>query len=214
MGCGASADASGVNVKLPDTSAAAETASQTSRALKVKAASQLNRPRVDWKELDRKLPADRSEESKKKRDAFFSEMDKNGNGHLSLAETDLGLRTTLGVENIAMAPKAVKCAFDAARKLDKNNSQDWLQRNEFRVFLLMLRQYFDLYQHFEEIDTGDDLRIDIFEFRQSKPTLEKWGIKVDNLDVAFAKIDVNGGGQILFGEFAEWALAQNPPAAE
>lgn len=36
--------------------------------------------------------------------------------------------------------------------------------------------------------------------------LKEWGIKVDNPEETFASIDENGGGQVLFNEFASWAL--------
>ena len=37
----------------------------------------------------------------------------------------------------------------------------------------------------------------------------QWVGPIDNLEEEFDSIDKNGGGQILFSEFVEWALAKD-----
>ena len=37
----------------------------------------------------------------------------------------------------------------------------------------------------------------------------QWVGPIDDMEVEFAKIDTNGGGQILFSEFVDWALEKN-----
>ena len=44
------------------------------------------------------------------------------------------------------------------------------------------------------------------EFEATLPKLGEWGIQVADAKVTFDEIDENGGGQILFNEFAKWAL--------
>ena len=44
------------------------------------------------------------------------------------------------------------------------------------------------------------------EFSSSLGMLKEWGIEVTNPEETFAAIDENGGGQVLFNEFAHWAL--------
>ena len=44
------------------------------------------------------------------------------------------------------------------------------------------------------------------EFEADIPYIEEWGVKVDDAKAAFESIDLNGGGQILFNEFANWAI--------
>ena len=44
------------------------------------------------------------------------------------------------------------------------------------------------------------------EFSEGLELLSEWGAKVNNPKAEFDKIDVNGGGQILFEEFCVWAL--------
>ena len=43
-------------------------------------------PKIDWDEINKKLPFEQTEEAKKKRKRLFSDFDPNGNGYLSLAE--------------------------------------------------------------------------------------------------------------------------------
>ena len=62
------------------------------------------------------------------------------------------------------------------------------------------------------IDTGDDNRVSKEEFCADsvKATIEKWtGGEIEDMEAEFDKIDENGGGQILFGEFVKWALDKN-----
>ena len=37
----------------------------------------------------------------------------------------------------------------------------------------------------------------------------QWVGPIEDMDAEFAKIDKNGGGQILFSEFVDWALEKN-----
>ena len=77
------------------------------------------------------------------------------------------------------------------------------------------------------IDTGDDNRVSREEFTSDtiKETIERVGIvdndaaeavivfqwvgPVEDMSEEFDKIDKNGGGQILFSEFVDWALEKN-----
>jgi Ca2+-binding EF-hand superfamily protein len=67
-------------------------------------------------------------------------------------------------------------------------------------------QYYDYYQVFEEIDKSHDRRVSLNEFIFSKPTMERFGLKIDNMEEEFKKIDINGGGFILFDEFADYCI--------
>ena len=59
---------------------------------------------------------------------------------------------------------------------------------------------------FDMIDTSDDRRVDRDEFEHALPLFEQWGVHVDDPDAEFQRIDVDGGGRILFDEFSAWAL--------
>ena len=63
----------------------------------------------------------------------------------------------------------------------------------------------ELYAAFDHIDTGDDNRIDLSEFKQGLVFIKDWGVVVEDAEAEFSVID-DGGGQILFDEFCHWAL--------
>ena len=85
-------------------------------------------------------------------------------------------------------------------------SDDYIERNEFRIFLVYLRQYFEYWQMFEGIDANHDRKVTLIEFKQALPKLEKWGVKITDAGITFRDIDTNGGGVILFDEFSHWAI--------
>ena len=92
--------------------------------------------------------------------------------------------------------------------LQSNLSDDFVEFKEFRLFLMYLRQYFELYVMFDIIDSEEsrDHRISLEEFRKGVPQLNKWGAKIGDPEATFKEIDVDGGGMILFDEFAAWAM--------
>ena len=57
-------------------------------------------------------------------------------------------------------------------------------------------------------DAGEDQRIDLEEFVAAAPQLEQFVGPIANPEDEFNSMDVNGGGQILFDEFLEWAYAR------
>merc|ERR1712070_1165704 len=63
---------------------------------------------------------------------------------------------------------------------------------------------------FQILDVNSDRRVSLEEFTMAATSLQDWGLNVDpaTLPAIFQQIDINGGGQILFVEFADWAIAQ------
>jgi len=59
---------------------------------------------------------------------------------------------------------------------------------------------------FEAIDTNKDKRIDASEFAAAAKLVETWGMTIKDPAAVFAEIDTDGGGMILFDEFADWAI--------
>ena len=47
---------------------------------------------------------------------------------------------------------------------------------------------------FRKIDTSDDNRVGIDEFKQAVPTMKTWGVEVKDPEAEFKLIDKNGGG--------------------
>jgi Ca2+-binding EF-hand superfamily protein len=167
---------------------------------------------IDWAKIREKLPTEKTDDGKAKRMELFAAFDPNNNGYLSLAEVQKGCRDVLGLYEIFSCKKVIMRAFQAAKNAnDKKNGPgsfgpDAVEPCEFRLLLVYLRQYFEIWQMFDQIDTGDDRRVNYEEFQSSLATFEEWGFKVDDPEAEFKAIDKNGGGQLLFDEFAEWAL--------
>mmetsp|Transcript_12665 Transcript_12665/g.35134 ORF Transcript_12665/g.35134 Transcript_12665/m.35134 type:complete len:173 (+) Transcript_12665:179-697(+) len=155
------------------------------------------------------LPTEKTANSKKERKELFHAFDPNGNGYLSLAECDLGL-ISLGKK----CPKPVilrayKAACQVAQEHGQNLTEagnDYIEFQEFRLFLVNLKKYTLLWEIFVSLDTGNDRRIDRKEFRKGIKKLEKLGVTVEDADKEFDIIDADHGGQILFEEFGDWGL--------
>ena len=160
-----------------------------------------------------RLPTEKTAEQREKRMAMFEQFDPNGNGYLSLAEVDKGLHETYGLEGVYNCKPAIMRAFSAAKGLKQGGSghdDDYVTKVEFRMLLVYLKQYFELFEIFDGIDTGNDRRIDAEEFGRAVSKLREWGMEIaDDPKRTFAEIDGNGGGQILFEEFCEWAMDKN-----
>jgi Ca2+-binding EF-hand superfamily protein len=108
--------------------------------------------------------------------------------------------------------RAFQAANGIAQENGKNRSQhgfDYIEFCEFRLFLVYLQQYLELWKIFDDVDSGDDRRISLEEFQKALPKLAEWGIQVEDASGEFNKIDVNGGGQILFQEFTDWGLKKS-----
>merc|ERR1711963_24980 len=157
---------------------------------------------------------EKNDEQKAKRKELFTQFDPNGNGYLSLAEVDKGMRDVLQSDELFDCKQAVNRAFHFAKNKSQGESKhgdDLLEFREFRLFLQTLRQFFEYYQAFERIDTGDDNRVSKEEFCSDKikESITKWVGEIEDFEAEFEKIDANGGGQILFTEFVDWALEKN-----
>merc|ERR1719228_741284 len=170
---------------------------------------------IDWAAINAKLPYQKNAEEKAKRKELFDGFDVNSNGHISLAEVDKGMRDVLGCDELFDCKDAVNAAFHYAKKAapgESKHGDDYIEFREFRLFFQTLRQYFEYFQAFSRLDTGDDSRVSKEEFCSdaSKEAIAKWVKEVpEDLEAEFEKIDENKGGQILFKEFISWAVGKN-----
>merc|ERR1719355_235867 len=169
---------------------------------------------IDWAAIHKKLPYERTPEAKAERKKLWNGCDINGNGYLSLAEVDKGIRDVLEIDKIFHAKPAIMRAFQMAKNWGDNakkgtHAYDYVQKKEFRILLQCLRHYFELWVMFEKIDTAGDRRIDLGEFQACLPILAQWGVQVSagQESAVFNQIDRNHGGQVLFIEFCNWAIA-------
>ena len=179
--------------------------------------------------LSSSLPVGRDEATTAKRNKMFEKWDLNSNGALSFTEVDSAMRIMIGeqmgglLQNHAVMKwdkswkpvimRAYMHVKDTNKRWKAKNKRkdDYVEKDEFRLLLVCIRQYFEMFVAFSRIDLNDDRRIDLEEFKQALPTLKKWGIDVaeENAEAEFAVIDDNGGGYVLFDEFIHWALERN-----
>ena len=61
---------------------------------------------------------------------------------------------------------------------------------------------------FSDADSDHDHRIDLDEFQEAVAHAKTWGLEIgpSEAEDVFNEIDVDGGGKILFVEFANWIL--------
>merc|ERR1739844_843979 len=169
---------------------------------------------VNWGQVNAKLPFARNKAAFSRRKDMWTAIDVNGNGFLSLAEVTKGVRDVIAVDELFDAIPAINRSFHHCKAVSKSSNEkgdDYIEFKEFRLFLQTLRQFFEYYQAFDRVDTGDDDRISKEEFTSDtlKGAMEKWVGPVEDMEGEFDSIDTNGGGQILFNEFIDWALARD-----
>ncbi|CAK9053127.1 Flagellar calcium-binding protein TB-1.7G (17 kDa calcimedin) (17 kDa calflagin) (Fragment) [Durusdinium trenchii] len=87
---------------------------------------------------------------------------------------------------------------------------DYVEKREFRLLLKYTREYFELYQLFSQMgEKAGDKRVNLEEFKTAVPLLKEWGVDIEDPEETFKAIDKDKGGQILFDEFANWAMKEN-----
>ena len=167
---------------------------------------------MGWQDIIANLPVAKTDEQFQQRSKLFEGFDPNNNGYLSMAECDKGCRDILGVGGAMPKPvimRAYMSARDVAQKDGKNqtkNGGDYIERSEFRLFLVCLQRYLELWKMFASIDENHDRRVTFDEFKAGLGKVAEWGVSVVDPKAEFDKIDANHGGMILFDEFVKWAL--------
>jgi Ca2+-binding EF-hand superfamily protein len=102
------------------------------------------------------------------------------------------------------------CTSKKSKKKKKVSVKDkFIERIEFRVFLIALRQRYEYFQAFKVIDTSGDGILDISEFIQAKDLLQKWVGLLEDPWEDFRSIDADGSGSITFDEFCDWSIKKN-----
>ena len=166
----------------------------------------------DWETLIKKLPIEKTAESRAKRRELWKAMDMNGNGFLSLAEFDRGVLDVLNLPDLFKQKKILIRAFNQAKEKIKGKAKqsgDYVEWLEFRYILIYLRQYLEYYAMFCRLDTSDDFKINLDEFKKGIEKMETWGVKIGDPEAEFGKIDKNKSGSIMFEEFADYAIKKN-----
>ena len=96
-----------------------------------------------WEELAEKLPWYLTPEDKAKRQKIWASFDVNGNGIISLAEVDKGMRDVVRLPTLFSLKPVLMRAFNAAKNKVKSKhayGDDYVSKAEFRFLLKFLRQ--------------------------------------------------------------------------
>lgn len=136
-----------------------------------------------WAVLKEKLPYETTPAETEKRNKIWQSFDVNNNGYLSLAEIDKAMRDVLQLPALFNLKPVLMRAYQSAKnKLPAKNPHgaDYVSRAEFRYVLMYLRQYYEYWVAFDEIDSNDDRKISLEEFTKAASTMERWGIKGDS----------------------------------
>jgi hypothetical protein len=95
------------------------------------------------------------------------------------------------------AKPAIMRAFQYAKDFSPAKSSfgaDYVEKREFRILLVALRQRFEYLQAFRRIDTGQDGRVDLTEFLAAQDTIAKWVGPILDPESEFRSIDADQGG--------------------
>lgn len=96
----------------------------------------------------------------------------NGNGYLSLAEFDKGVRDILKIDHIFECKPVILRAFNKAKDMNKKGNSDYVEKDEFDFLIYYLQLYFKVWQIFDEIDQSGDRRISFPEFKMFEKKLK------------------------------------------
>lgn len=126
---------------------------------------------------------------------IFEEVDRNGDGSLSLKEVEKAIIQRKNQFNLA--PTIVMRAFHKA----DTNHDGAINRNEFFQFVRCINYFQNLLAIFEEIDKDGNRRLSREEFVQTAHILN---VDASRSQKVFDEMDENRGGYVVFDEFCLW----------
>lgn len=136
---------------------------------------------------------------------LWRRLDFNNNGVVSLAEIDK-MVTEMVAGGVWPAWLNNKPALMRAYKktvLKDSPGDEFVQKDEFHALLLNIFWFNKLWMIFVAIDAGADRRIDVREFTAGMAQLGL-NLSPQEAQTEFRKMDVNGGGQVLFVEMCAY----------
>jgi len=161
----------------------------------------------DFDKLEKQIRDICAEPGNKGLNKLWKRIDFNGNGCVSLAEIDKWV-----VEQYPLLNHKPALIRAQQATLKAGNGDDWVQKKEFKSLLVNLFYFNKLFWLFDQADEGKDRRMDFKEFQFC---LSMCGIKLSptKAKAEFDKVDVNGGGQVLFDEFCQYFVSKKCPEA-
>jgi len=143
---------------------------------------------------------------------LWRKLDYNGNNVVSLAEIDK-MVVEMCSNGVWPAWLNNKPALMRAYKktiLKDGDGDDWVEKKEFHALLLNIFWFNRLWEIFEHVDGDHDRRVDAREFQGGMNAL---GLNMSPTEAQqeFAKVDTNGGGQVLFVELCAYVRQRVNP---
>jgi len=152
---------------------------------------------------------------------IWGEIDFNGNNIISVAETHKFIQDKTDEHpalKVFIDPNTGKAKqpplirawakitgyIGGGKPYTEGHKDGFIHKNEFKKFIKYCFLYNELFSVFEDCAEGDR-RVSLEEFKTEVPKLVD-GTKPEDLEKAFKAIDKNGGGEILFDEFADYCL--------
>ena len=127
-----------------------------------------------FEELKEKLPWHKNPEELALREVLWKLFDVDGKNGLSLAEVEYGFATIIKLPKLFPLKPVLTKAFDKSKVVVKSklkNADLFVGRAEFRLLILYVRQFYELYVAFDIIDKDHDRTVDIGEFMKAVPVL-------------------------------------------
>ena len=169
----------------------------------------------NWDEMKKKLPVAKTTEDRKKRLKLWNQLNEYGNGYMSYRRLNTQLTNYLDLPEVVRNKAPIKLAFNAAcdkySRSGANKDDGLLEWMEFRIFLVYLRQYFEYWVMFQNVDTSGDHKITLDEFKNALPKMKEWGVEIkeNEAETEFKNIDTNEEGTISFDEFCSFAIQKS-----
>jgi hypothetical protein len=152
--------------------------------------------------LAARLPSGRTLEDMAKRNEIFHSLDVSRSGYISDGDIQTGLRNFFKEElNVQELQTYVTRAFAAAKSVQLNHhgsSAGRVDKGEFRLLLLHMKQSLELRAIFDETGAKDPHYFRIAEATAALPLLTKWGLSIGDPVAAFDEIDPRNAGQVFF----------------
>lgn len=166
------------------------------------------------------LPTGTDDKSKCDRISLFKRWAVGGRHEISLCDVESGLTCMLkGAALAREIAKPLHLAFSAVVQLAESDQGDSaIKFHEFRLLLVHIKLYFELYHMFSDTRDGEhDWHISFAAFKNHLPVLRKWGLSniaavESDARSAFSMLDIDGSGKLHFNTFAEWCVSNHPLA--
>lgn len=162
------------------------------------------------------LPTSKDKLSYEGRQALFQFIDRSGVGDLRPMDVIGGLVQITRIPGVVhtrpLLQQTVDCAFHAVQDLmlggpGSKQVRDAVSQREFRVLLIFIQRFLEIYETFSSIDDSLDNMLTFDEFVSALPKLKEWGIDDGtNPETVFRRIDADGSGYVTYREFADYAV--------